>query len=280
MPKIVTKTNKSLISDWRKNFSKPPTELTTPGVGLLDTQQLQSSTMVSTPNRIKSETNRVPIVKGDPTPKYINIKDNRKIRATTGLAIDPNRDLKTGSYPTTLPVDIAGSANTLNKDAWTVMAIGLAENDLDKKDSFSGHMTSPPTEGATSPGDDMVRTLSKKMQLAKRLGYKDEPHQIQAWQGLSHKGLTAKSDQKYNIETGQGSSQGSWFGVPIPSSGHIDTFENPLYGKEIIDLRDNVLKPNKDLKNIVDTTGTKGGVVINNGIKYTNSIYARRLAVN
>ena len=50
-----------------------------------------------------------------------------------------------------------------------------------------------------------------------------------------------------------GSIQNAFYGVPIPNTGFIDMMKNPLYGKEILDIRDNIIKKNKDIQNMVDT---------------------------
>jgi hypothetical protein len=39
----------------------------------------------------------------------------------------------------------------------------------------------------------------------------------------------------------------SMYGIPLP----IDTRKNPVYGKRVIDLRENVIKPNKDIQALI-----------------------------
>jgi len=202
------------------------------------------------------------------TPKSLLITDNRRVRATSGLKMNPERDYKTGIYPTKPMVEIASFAKRNGEDPWTPLAIAAIESKMGQTDDNLGHILDG-SKDASSPAQDLVLTIRDKRKYAKSLGYNDEAHQIQAYNGLGK--LTATTDQAYNIQTGQGSSQKSWYGVPVPPGGSIDMKKNPLYAKEVIDIRDNVLKRNKDIQNLVDSAGTNGAIISETPYGYINN---------
>jgi len=65
------------------------------------------------------------------------------------------------------------------------------------------------------------------------------------------------------------------YGVPVPASG-INMRKNPLYGKQIVDIRDNVLKQNPEFLKLVDEYYKMGGVtneMLDVYKNYINGIY-------
>ena len=261
MPKLIQKPDDALTRDWRAGV------------------QRSSSTNVVIPNEIQSQPIASSIVKGDATPKMINIRDKRRVRYTSGEPVsDSLGNSKTGVYPTSSAVKTVNQSKIRGVDPWNPLAVSFQESKLGKDDPDNpGHIVNQDFTQSTGEAD-MVNVLQDKMAEGKRLGYKDELHQLQMYNGMGN--LRSDSDKSYNIKTGQGSSQKKWYGVPIPPSGIINMKDNPLYGKEVTDLRDNVLKKSTDIQNIVDTTGTQGGVLIKNGVKYTNPNYLKKAAAN
>jgi len=252
--KIIPKLNSLLTDAWRNNV------------------QTNSSTYVAPVNNINPQIDMSRVVKGDPTPRTINIRDKRVLRATTGAPMVPTRDSKAGIYPTSTAVNVVAASKDRGEDPWTPLGVAQVETGMGKIDPENpGHIltTQMHPDKADSAEDDLVYTLQQKRAYAKNLGYNDELHQIQAYNGLG------KID-----EFGSDFPQRSYYGVQIPSGGVLDFKKNPLYGKEVTDIRDNVLKPNKDMQNIVDTTGTNGGIAVKSGVKYVNSNYIKKMAVN
>lgn len=72
-----------------------------------------------------------------------------------------------------------------------------------------------------------AKTLKYKMDYAKRLGYNDELFQIQAYNGLG-----------YNDDYG------------------VDMKKNPIYGKQIQDLKENVIKKNPEIQDFIKSIGS------------------------
>jgi hypothetical protein len=68
---------------------------------------------------------------------------------------------------------------------------------------------------------------------------------IQAYNGLGK--ITPQTEKGYH-----GFEMAKIYGVPLPKAG-IDMRKNPLYGKRVIDLRDNVIKKNPELVRYVES---------------------------
>lgn len=174
------------------------------------------------------------------------INDPRKIRATTGQAIRPNSDLVTGYYNPEKMTDIIGWSKTYNVDPFTALAIGLSETQLGKKDPHNiGHVLNAVTRG-DSPEEDLVKAFRNKMDYAKKLGKKTEESQLQAYQGYNY--IYPETEQDYH-----GFKMSKIFGVPIPKEG-LDMNKLNLKGIDLIDLRENVLKKNPAVVDLVNRT--------------------------
>lgn len=184
----------------------------------------------------------------EPPKKQLSITDNRKINATTGKPINPNVDLTSGKYNQDTIEKIITSANLNGVDPYTALAVGLQESKLGTTDSNIGHVIGKQnidTKGITSDEDYFVRVLKSKIDSANKLGIKDEDTILQTYNGLGK--IYPETEQGYH-----GFKMKKIYGVDVPKEG-IDMRKNPLYGKRIIDLRENVLKQNPKLVEYVET---------------------------
>ena len=184
----------------------------------------------------------------EPPKKQLSITDNRKINATTGKPINPNVDLTSGKYNQDTIEKIITSANLNGVDPYTALAVGLQESKLGTTDSNIGHVIGKQnidTKGITSDEDYFVRVLKSKIDSANKLGIKDEDTVLQTYNGLGK--IYPETEQGYH-----GFKMKKIYGVDVPKEG-IDMRKNPLYGKRIIDLRENVLKQNPKLVEYVET---------------------------
>jgi hypothetical protein len=85
---------------------------------------------------------------------------------------------------------------------------------------------------------------NKKAQAIKN-NVTDPAMQIQYYNGLGVvKPETEQSYHKFKMQ--------SIYGVPLPPEG-ISMKANPLYGKQILDIRDNILKADPNLQNYIQT---------------------------
>lgn len=227
--------------------------------------------------------------KKEKTPKIINIQDNRKIRATTQQPINFNRDLKSGDYSFKNIHKVIKAAKDFNYNPSTALAVALNETNLGKTTYNNiGHVldgrfdrrfidsrkeeinennihTFSDNELASArdynDAEVMVLALKDKEEYANKLkslkkkftnkGFSDEMFYLQAYNGLGN--LYPNTESEYHSMTGRGAIQKRFYGVPINEK--IDMRENPLYAKEILDLRDNIILKNEDILNMIDTIG-------------------------
>lgn len=168
----------------------------------------------------------------------INIVDTRNIDAITGKAIQDKYRL--GGRPDIDYVkQLVKSSLDKGVDPYTLMAINLQESGFLHDDV--GLLEA--WNGIESKTDQYASFLKQKLQNAKSLGVTDEAKQIQFWNGYANHVNYPKS---YGVE-------------PYVENGktYYDFKDNPLYGKRIIDIRDNILKNNKDIVNIVNDVREK-----------------------
>ena len=175
-----------------------------------------------------------PQYKAPSYPSRVHINDPRTINATSGNPINPNVDLKSGDYHTGVIGEIARAAREYGIDPQELMSMGLQESNLGKTDPNYGHVLNyrdPQNRGAAY---DMAFARTEKNKVANEKGYaNDELHRIQAYNGLGN--VYPWTELDYH-----GKPMKSIYGVPLTNAG-INMVDNPLYGKRIMDLRDNVL---------------------------------------
>jgi hypothetical protein len=169
---------------------------------------------------------------------HIDLKDPRKVRMTTGSKMNPNRDLMSGDYVLN---EIGEAVKRAKKrgmsldDAWNLAAIDFQETQLGNIDNQMGHAKDYKGYDWI---DKFLNAYQDKMKTANRLKYKDPYLRLQVYNGLGK--VYPETEQWYH-----GFKANSFYGVPVPKTG-LDLKKNPLYGKQIVDLRDNVLKKNPE----------------------------------
>lgn len=200
----------------------------------------------------------------------IEIEDTRKVRGTTGKPINPNKDLLTGRYPQEYIDRIIDASQELGVDPNIALAVALQESRLGKTTEGNiGHIVyKDPSLGITGDDEvyDFITLLKYKMEdYADKLKIpkNDKALRIQAYNGYGK--LRPETEQDYH-----GFKAKSFYGVEIPKEG-LDMKKNPLYGKQILDLADNIIKKNKYIQQrikesdfyqyggMVNTTGYKDG---------------------
>jgi hypothetical protein len=197
------------------------------------------------------------------------IQDNRKINATTGKPINPNTDLKSGTYSTDVIDDIIKASKHYGLDPYELLAVGLQETNLGKTDENVGHVLHDPGQYQyllSNPGktnsrgqfnlnqnqivnpwiQDMAAFYKSKMNEAERNNETDPLMKIQYYNGT--RSIYPTTEQKYHKGT-----MNSFYGVPVPKEG-ISMRENPLYGKRITDLKNNVIMADPVLKKYIQDT--------------------------
>lgn len=220
-----------------------------------------SSTEVVTP---KYELPKEPVAKPMGKGK-LTLEDTRKVRATTQKPINPEVDLVSGQYDKATIQHVLDASKRYNFDPYTALAVALQESKLGNIDSNLGHLKDMPTTIESKlpdakeakkkmkfdeyskkySADALVRMLIEKKDIVEKKGIKDEELILQAYNGLGK--VYPKTESDYH-----GYEMAKIYGVDLPKEG-IDMKKNPLYGKQIIDLRENVIKKNPEIMEIAKT---------------------------
>lgn len=240
-----------------KQLKKILANMPKPSMGTIDV----SSTEVDTPNyELAKAPESKPIGKGK-----LALEDLRKIRATTQKEINPNVDLVSGKYDRANIQHVLDAAKRYDYDPYTALAVALQESKLGNIDSNLGHIQDVPTLIKSKlpeltkaekekdfeeyqkkySADMLVRALIEKKGLAERLGLKNEEQFLQAYNGLGR--IYPQTENDYH-----GYDMAKIYGVDLPAEG-IDMKQNPLYGRQVIDLRENVIKKNPEIMEIAKT---------------------------
>ena len=172
------------------------------------------------------------------------IRDPRVWNPVTNSRIVPNRDLKAGNYSNNVIRRLTEAAYRNNRDPYFGIAAALQETNLGKTDPNFGHVLNVKPYPNPTPEDDIYRAQNEAYQKAKRLGYTTPEMQLQVYNGLGK--IFPTTEQDYH-----GFKAKSFYGVPVPKEG-IDLKKNPLYGKQIVNLRDSVLLQNPQLVDFVN----------------------------
>ena len=192
----------------------------------------------------EAEAVKKPVVKNNT--RTLKIVDPRKKMATTNQPLRPNVDLLTGNYSSNHLDKLMQEAKRqgLSKqDMMNLSAMGFQETKWGRSDDNIGHVLS------NFKGDDyyqqFINAYKEKMKEADRLGITDPAMRLQVYNGLGT--ITPKTEKKYH-----GYEMQKIYGVPIPKGG-ISMKKNPLYGKQVIDVRDNVLAENPEYVQYLDS---------------------------
>lgn len=174
----------------------------------------------------------------------IAIPDNRKVDAVTGTSLSDTNKLHS-NIDKDLARHIVEKANQYGIDPYTALALAHQETGFnpDYEDNpFRVRFDVFKNEDKASNGDPIdaaMRVLKDKMQLAGKLGKKTDAEKIQGWNGYGKVGKNTEGTQN------------RMYGVDV-SKDPIDMNKNPVYGKRVIDIRDNILKTNPNIVKLVE----------------------------
>lgn len=197
-----------------------------------------------------------------PGDEKIKISDKRTMNAAANAAIRPNKDLVTGKYDADRISNIASVAKLYGIDPNLLLSIDLQETGFgtigeDPGSESIGHtkgynlsdLKTPSKRGSDEDVFDdrydfFARAYLEKMAEGKRQGLTDSLDIIQNYNGRGI--VTPYTELDYH-----GFPMKEIYGVPLPEKG-ISMKQNPLYGKRIFDLRENVVKQNPDLQRLIN----------------------------
>ena len=183
-------------------------------------------------------------------PKRLSIRDPRKIMMTTGKPLRPNSDLVSGEYDSEQLGNLLTEAKRRNmsyNDMMNLAAMGFQETKWGKSDDNIGHTKGDfGDEPMQDTYSNFINAYNAKMKDADRLKIKDEATRLQVYNGLGK--IFPSTEADYH-----GFKMKKIYGVEVPKGG-IDLRKNPLYGKQVMDIRDNVLKRNPEFMRYMDST--------------------------
>lgn len=195
-----------------------------------------------------SDDEKKPVVRPVPVERTFHIKDPRTIRATTQQPIRPTADLLSGTY-NSVPLDKtlreAKRRGLSKNDMWNLAGMALAETGLGNKSSNIGQVVAAPFEEGTPGPYEFVDAYINKMKEADKLGIKDPVMRLQVYNGLGP--ITPNTEK--NI---RGYKMQKAYGVPLPKEG-ISMKKRPLYGINVLDAQNNVLKKNPEFVRYIDS---------------------------
>ena len=179
-----------------------------------------------------------------PQKEVLSIKDTRETDSVTGAPVGDRSRLH-ADVDAALIKRIVTKAKQHNIDPYTALAIGFQETGLREEYAdnpfhlLSGDRLNPET-AEEDILDLTMLTLQDKNKLAGRLGKKTEEDIIQAWNGYG------KIDK-----TSFGGTVKKIYGIDV-SEKPIDMSKNPVYGKRVVDIRDNILKRDPHITQLVE----------------------------
>jgi hypothetical protein len=179
--------------------------------------------------------------------RTLNIVDPRKKMATTNKPLRPNSDLVGGKYNSNHLDKLMQEAKRQNlskKDIMNLSAMGFQETKWDKEEEGNIGHTTGDWKGKDEY-EDFINAYKLKMKEADRLNIKDPALRLQVYNGLGT--IYPSTEKDYH-----GFEMQKIYGVPVPKEG-INMKKNPLYGKQVIDIRDNVLGKNPEYLRYIDS---------------------------
>lgn len=191
-------------------------------------------------------------------PSLIDIIDARKISPTTGKPFKEKGGKTISADPAVLKAIIA-HAKAKGVDPYTALSVAMQETEFGKRNqnwgsawSYNPDKSIDPTDINNTEGSRLANALKDKLaygaQLQKQGKIKPgESFAIQAYNGYG--------DLRHNlVEVGGKKIPQNYYGVTVTPDTPMLMSQNPLYGKTIQSLRDQVLRTHAGIKQLVDLT--------------------------
>lgn len=172
----------------------------------------------------------------------VRLKDTRATDAVTGKKLTDRNRMDTFADKKLLG-DIINKAVQNGIDPYTALAMAHQESSFGNE---KGLESNPFHLSLTNDGNISLNDLSEKgpvqvfmekfkekQGLAKKLGKTDDAAIIQAWNGYGKLG----GKEYYGIDA---------------TKSPIDMGKNPVYGKRVVDIRDNIIKANPQIVDMVN----------------------------
>jgi hypothetical protein len=186
----------------------------------------------------------------------ITFNDTRTINPATGMPFKEKGMKTVNVNPEKLKL-IISHAKAKGIDPYNALAIAYQEQNLGSDDYDFGTVKDYfPDEDVSNSFNEideryaneganvMAKAIKDKLEYAKRLGLdkKGEAFMLQAYNGLGM--LKPQAGEKTK----------AFYGIPVGPGHPLNLRENPAYGKTVLSLRDEILKKNLELKQLIDKT--------------------------
>lgn len=186
----------------------------------------------------------------------ITLSDTRTINPATGTPFNQKGMKTVNANPDKLKLIIA-HAKAKGIDPYTALAIAYQEQNLGSEDNDFGTVKDYfPDEDVSNSFNEideryaneganvMAKAIKDKLEYGRRLGMdkKGEAFMLQAYNGLGM------------LKPQPGEKTRSFYGIPVGPGHPLNLRENPAYGKTVMSLRDEILKKNQELKQLIDKT--------------------------
>lgn len=177
----------------------------------------------------------------------LKIIDTRKINPANGQPFKKPGAMSASVNPNVVSA-IIRQAVSKGVDPNTALAIAMQETHMGNKNENVGSAWSTfSDEGIDDPyeqgANSMVKALVDKLAYAKRLGYdkKGEAFALQAYNGYG----------KLKPQQTTGNPTEYFYEMPVTRSNPLNMAQNPVYGKTIMSLRDEVISKNPELQALI-----------------------------
>lgn len=203
--------------------------------------------------------------------RRIKIVDGRKVDAVSGKPVGEKNNL-TAEYDADIIEKIILSAKKHGIDPYTALSIGLQETQLGSKAAWAENPLHLNTaDGENENIDASMKFLVDKLKYAKKLGKVKEDEVLQSWNGYGKAPLyydeakfekhiednkielSELSDKELNKLTYQFSTPTVMYGKTYTKENPLDMNKEPVYGRKVIDLRDNIIKPHPEIKSMINS---------------------------
>lgn len=191
-------------------------------------------------------------------PGFLDIQDARKISPTTGKPFKEMGGKTVNADPAILKAIIA-HAKAKGLNPYDALAIAMQETEFGKRDPNWGRAYSYDPDKGIDPKDinnieasRLTNALKEKVAYAAQL---QKSGKIKPGESYALQAYNGYGDLRKNLmEVGGKKVPQNYYGVPVTGDTPMLMSQNPLYGKTVISLRDEILKKHPGVKQLVDTT--------------------------
>lgn len=209
------------------------------------------------------------IIAAKPTQKEVVVEKPHPLPPDPMLLKDADKDMM---------VKLIKAAKQKGVDPYTAVAIGLQETGIRNTihSNFGVnplHMNTMEDRFSGNAVERSLEFLKEKFEYAKKLGKTDEADVLQAWNGYGKistdtdtEALTKfvedwerQNNKNFPVEELEllekkfRKEKGKMYGIEYTRDKPLDFNDNPVYGKRVIDIRENVIKKSPEMVSLINS---------------------------